>query len=103
MAKNIRKKNVWSKKKCGCKKEILVQKIFRSKEVWSTKIRAPKKFGPKSLVKIESVVTAEILLLWTNVAMTYVAWTNVTVTFACVKDGSRNLPLKFCQNGVINR
>ena len=31
------------------------------------------------LVKIESV-TAEILLIWTNVARTNVAWTNVTVT-----------------------
>ena len=32
-----------------------------------------------SLVKIEPV-TAEILLMWTNVARTNVAWTNVTVT-----------------------
>ena len=33
----------------------------------------------KSLVKIEPV-TAEILLIWTNVARTNVAWTNVTGT-----------------------
>ena len=33
----------------------------------------------KSLVNI-STVTAEILLIWTNVAMTFVGWTNVTVT-----------------------
>ena len=39
----------------------------------------PKKLGPKSLVKI-GPVTAEILLIWTNVAKTNVAWTNVTIT-----------------------
>ena len=44
----------------------------------STKIKAPKKLGPKSLVSIESV-TVEIFLIWTNVARTYVAWTNVTI------------------------
>ena len=33
----------------------------------------------KSLVKIGSV-TAEIFLIWTNVARTNVAWTNVIVT-----------------------
>ena len=33
----------------------------------------------QSLVKIGSA-TAEILLIWTNVARTNVAWTNVTVT-----------------------
>ena len=39
-----------------------------------------KKLGPKSLVQI-GPVTAEILLIWTNLARTNVAWTNVTVTF----------------------
>ena len=43
------------------------------------KIKALKKLGKKSLVKIGSV-TAEIFLIWTNVARTNVAWTNVTVT-----------------------
>ena len=43
------------------------------------KLRAPKIFGPKSLVKIGSVI-GEIFLIWTNVARTYDAWTNVTVT-----------------------
>ena len=38
-----------------------------------------KKKTHKSLVKNWSVA-AEILLIWTNVAMTYVACTNVTVT-----------------------
>ena len=39
----------------------------------------PKKLGPKSLVKI-GPVTAEILLIWTNVTRAYVARTNVTIT-----------------------
>ena len=40
----------------------------------------PKKIlGPKSLVNIGSV-TAEILLIWTNVTRTNVVWPNVTVT-----------------------
>ena len=61
----------------------ICQKIFVSKDVWyrkkcwSTKIEA-KKFGPKSLVKIKAE-RAEILLIQTNVARTYVAWTNVTM------------------------
>ena len=46
---------------------------------WSNKIRAPKTLGPKSLQKILSV-TAEIFLVWTNVARTNVAWTNVAWT-----------------------
>ena len=36
------------------------------------------KLGPKLWVIIGSV-TAEIFLIWTNVARTNVAWTNVTV------------------------
>ena len=48
------------------------------------------------MVKIGSV-TAEILLIWTNVSRTNVAWRNVTVAVASVKDGPRNLPLKFGQ------
>ena len=39
----------------------------------------PKKWSPKSLVKI-GPVTTEIFLIGTNVARTNVAWTNVTVT-----------------------
>ena len=55
-----------------------VQKIFGSKEdwckkMWSRIIKAPK-LVPKKLV------TAEILLIWTNVTRTYDAWTNVTMT-----------------------
>ena len=44
------------------------------------KIKSTEKLDPKTLVKIGSV-TAEIMLIWTNVAKTYVTWTNVTVTF----------------------
>ena len=42
-------------------------------------INALKTIGAKFLVKMESI-TAEILLIWTNGAMTYVAGENVTVT-----------------------
>ena len=64
-SKNIRYKIIWSK-------------IFGSKEVffqnkcWSTKIKNPKKLGPKIFVKIGSV-TAEIMVTWTNVAGTYIS------------------------------
>ena len=57
--------------------------------------------APKSLVKIGSV-TAKIFLICANVARTNVVWTNVTVTVASVKDGPRNLPLKFDQTQVSN-
>ena len=43
----------------------MVQKQFRSKKIEGTKTLS---------------VTAEILLIWTNVARTYIAWINVTVT-----------------------
>ena len=39
----------------------------------SKKVKALKKLGPKNVFKI-SLVTAEMFLIWTNVA-----WTNVTV------------------------
>ena len=58
----------------------------------------PKFFGPKfffgtylsSLVKIESV-TAEIFLIWTNIAKTGQI---SPLWLESVKDGSRNLPFK---------
>ena len=48
---------------------------------WHLLKRVPVTLGTylESLVKI-GPVTAEILLIWTNVARTNVAWTNVTVT-----------------------
>ena len=67
----------------------------------STKIKAPKKLGPKNLVEIGSVLV-EILLIWTNVARTYVAWTNVTMKLASVKFYPRYLPIKFGPNGFGN-
>ena len=58
-------------------------KEFRSKSFGYKRFLGPKKgpqkLGPKSLVKIGSV-TADIFLIWTNVARTYVALTNVTIT-----------------------
>ena len=61
------------------------------------------------LVKIGSV-TAEILLIctnvtrtnvaWTNIAWTNIAWTNVTVSVEICLDFPRNLSLKFHQNLV---
>ena len=59
--------------------------------------------GPRNLslnkVKIGSV-SAEIFLIWTNVARTNIARTNVTVTVKSVHDGPRNLSLKIGQNHV---
>ena len=52
------------------------------------KIKPCKKLGPKTLVKIGSVI-ADISLLWRNVTLK-------------VKDCPRNLPLNFCQNQVSN-
>ena len=65
-------------------KKLWVRKKFGSKEIWSKNILVhknydPKKLGPKCLVKI-GPVTAEILLIWTNVARTNVAWVNVHLT-----------------------
>ena len=54
-----------------------------------------------SYVKIGSV-TAEIFLIWTNVARTNVAWSNVTAIVEIFQDSPKNLHLKFCQNQVSN-
>ena len=56
---------------------MLGKKIKVQKKFWSSKILITKNLYPKSFVKIRSV-TAEIFLIWTNVARTNVAWTNVT-------------------------
>ena len=69
-----------------------------SKEVWSKNILThenddPKKLGPKSFVKIRRV-TAEILLIWTNVARVCVAWTNVTMTVGPLKTWSQDPTFK---------
>ena len=53
-------------------------KKFGSRKLYIKKKSKPaKKLGPKNWVKIGSV-TAEIFLIWTNVARTNVAWSNVT-------------------------
>ena len=57
---------------------MLVKKVLLKKNLVK-KIKDPKKWGTKSLVKIGSVI-AELFLIWTKVAKTNVAWTNVTVT-----------------------
>ena len=64
-------------------------------------MEAPKKLGPKSLVKIGSV-RSEILLIWTNVPRRNIAWTNVTVTTKICSRCPNNLLLKFGQNRVSN-
>ena len=48
------------------------EKKFDPKKRWSTKFKGPKKLGHKIFVKI-GTVTAEILLIWANVARIYVA------------------------------
>ena len=73
--------------------KFCVLKKFCLRTFWSTKIMNPKKLGPKSLVEI-GPVTAEILLIWTNVTRAYVAWTNVTTQLASFKHGPKILPLK---------
>ena len=67
------------KKKFGSEKNFGLKK-FGPGAFWPTKIMNPKKLGPKSLVKIRPV-TAEILLIWTNVARAYVSRTNVDRTY----------------------
>ena len=65
--------------------------MFGSQIFWVQKVKAPKQLVHKSLVKIGSV-TAEILLIWTNVAM----------TLATFKHGPKILPLNFGQNWANN-
>ena len=58
--------------------KLLVKKNFGRKKIcWTILIKAAKKIGSHSLVKI-GLQTAEILLIRTNVAMTFVALINVS-------------------------
>ena len=50
-------------------KKILRSKNLGQAKCWSKKFKSPKRLGPKSLVKIGSVI-AEIFLSWTNVPRT---------------------------------
>ena len=86
--------------------KFLIKTIFglkkcRSKTIWinfigSNKIRCKKNLVQKNedpLTTIRSV-TADIFLIWTNVARTNVTWPNVTWELASVKESPRNLPVK---------
>ena len=66
------------KSKDNLKKSSVHTKFWSKKNLVPKRFRPPK-IGYKSLVKIKSV-TAEIFLIWTNVARTNIVWTNVTVT-----------------------
>ena len=77
--KSIQSKKICSKKKFESRK-FWLQK-FQVKRSGSRKFKSKFFLEPsfnKSLVKIESV-TAEIFLLWTNIAKTNVDWTNTTI------------------------
>ena len=78
-------KTLWSKK--NVVQKIKVQRNLGPKKFWVQKILGRQIFGKKIwlqkkskniLVKIDSV-TAEIFLIWTNVAKTNVDWTNITI------------------------
>ena len=87
--------------------KILVQTYlgwmkFCPKNMWSTKNKDPKKLNPKRLVKIQSV-TAEILLIWTNVARTYMLPGQISPwKLAHAKDCPTNLLSKFGPNRFSN-
>ena len=80
-------KRFWFQKLWGPKrilfrsgKKIWGLKNFKSKKYSREKSLGSKKLGvQKSLVKFGSI-TAEIFLIWTNIAITNVAWTNFTMT-----------------------
>ena len=59
------------KKNWGSENNSCLKKFLESNKILPKKIMALKKLGPKSVDKIGSV-TAEILLIWTHVAMAYV-------------------------------
>ena len=70
-------KNFWVRKTFWLQTKLWIQKKFQK----TSKKISPQKLSQKMFVKIGSV-TAEILVIWTNVARTYVAWTNATMTTA---------------------
>jgi len=71
-------------------KKICVKQKFLQKEM-----------GPKNWVKI-GPVTADIFLIWTNVIRKNLPGQMSLWQLVYVKDGPRNLPLKFDQNRVSN-
>ena len=84
--KNLSLKTISGWKNLGLKK-------FCPRTFWPTKIRNPKKLGPKSLVKI-GPVTAEILLIWTNVARTNVV---VVICSRCSQEATFKVSSKSVQ------
>ena len=76
--KNLGLKEIFGLKTLGPNKLLCLEKVL-SKDILVHKNYDPKKLGQKCLVKIRPV-TAEILLIWTNVTTAYVAWKNVTIT-----------------------
>ena len=60
-------------------KQDVGQTNFAQKRFGQKKLRAIKKLGTKSLVKIGAVIS-EVFLVWAKVAKANVVWTNVTVT-----------------------
>ena len=81
-----------------CQDKNCLYKCHR--DIWNLLKMVPGTFL-QSLVKIVSV-SAEIFLIWTNVARTNVAWTNVPVIVKSVQDGPRKLSIKFGQNRFSN-
>ena len=59
-------------------KNCSVQKNLVGTQLWSNKIKAPKKLIPKSLLKNLSI-PADIFLKWSNVTMKNIASINVTM------------------------
>ena len=67
---------LWAQK--NIEKKIGPKEVLSKKDNGQQKSRLPKKLDPKKMDKIGSVKT-EILLIWRNVARTYVTWKNVTI------------------------
>ena len=82
-------KQLWNQRNFGFKK-CWVQEMWhtkidmkKSKKIWVKRSFVQKNIGPQRLRPPQNwvpKVTAETLLIWTNVARTYVAQTNVTMT-----------------------
>ena len=102
---NFRSTNFWVQRNFESTK-FWVQRSFGSKENLIQKMLGKKELKPaKKLVqKVWSKwdQTAEIILIWTDVARTNVEGLMSLWRLASVKDDPRNLPLKFNQNWVSN-
>ena len=72
---------------------------FCPKNFLFTKIKAPNKFGPKSLIKIGSI-TAGTFPIGTNDVRTNVGWTNVIVTVEIYSRCSQDHSFKVSSRSV---